>query len=279
MSGEVLCGDNLTLLRQVPAGSVDMVYGDPPYNTGKRWSGTAGAFSDVWRWDAETADAYERLRRDDAFPFDVTSVLVGFKSLYGPGDRAAFAVMIAQRMVQIDRVVKRPFGLVWVQCDDTANHLIALVGDALWGRSNRYMVAWKRSAGQGNRKKGFVRVTDTLFCWRTAAWYRPRLLMRAGTVWTDIGIATPKERVGYPTQKPLALLDRIIRISTGGDALVLDPWCGSGTTLVAAARLGRRYLGLDRSPDAVAAAQQRLDQVTIPAPRTEPTVPAQVGLW
>ena len=67
-----------------------------------------------------------------------------------------------------------------------------------------------------------------------------------------------KERTGYPTQKPLALYERIIAASTNEGDIVLDPFCGSGTTLLAAQRLGRRWVGVDSSPTALKTAQERL---------------------
>ena len=71
-------------------------------------------------------------------------------------------------------------------------------------------------------------------------------------VW-EIPFLNPKakERTGYPTQKPIELLERIIRISTNEGDCVLDPFCGSGTTLVAAKLLGRKYIGIDTNPDAI----------------------------
>lgn len=68
-----------------------------------------------------------------------------------------------------------------------------------------------------------------------------------------------KERVGYPTQKPLLLLERIIDLVSEPGDLVLDPFCGSGTTLVAAKLLGRSYIGIDRSPEAVILSKERLE--------------------
>jgi site-specific DNA-methyltransferase (adenine-specific) len=84
-----------------------------------------------------------------------------------------------------------------------------------------------------------------------------------GSVWTDCPAMvanTPlrREATGYPTQKPLALLDRIVRASTREGALVVDPFCGSGTTLVAAARLGRRFFGCDTGELAVETSAARL---------------------
>ena len=77
-------------------------------------------------------------------------------------------------------------------------------------------------------------------------------------VW-DIPYLNPKakERTGYPTQKPVLLLERIVRLASSEGDLVLDPFCGSGTTLVAASLLGRRALGIDVSPDAVVLANDR----------------------
>jgi len=80
-------------------------------------------------------------------------------------------------------------------------------------------------------------------------------------VW-DLPIIAPsaRERTGYPTQKPLRLLERIVEAASAPGDLVLDPCCGSGTTLVAARRLGRRWLGIDVSEEALAVARGRLEE-------------------
>ena len=72
-------------------------------------------------------------------------------------------------------------------------------------------------------------------------------------VWTDINAinSQAKERTGYPTQKPLALLERIIKASSNEGDVVLDPFCGCATACVAAEQLGRRWVGIDISPKAV----------------------------
>ncbi len=87
-----------------------------------------------------------------------------------------------------------------------------------------------------------------------------------GDVW-DIGIIGPvaRERTGYPTQKPEALLERLITTCTGKDDLVLDPYAGSGTALVVASRLGRRVLGIDSSPEALSVIRERLGTLGIEA--------------
>ncbi|HWO08482.1 MAG TPA: site-specific DNA-methyltransferase [Polyangiaceae bacterium] len=87
-----------------------------------------------------------------------------------------------------------------------------------------------------------------------------------GDVW-EIGIVGPvsRERTGYPTQKPEALLERLIQACTAPGDLILDPYAGSGTTLVVAARLGRRVLGIDDSPEALDVIRQRLERSGVDA--------------
>src|SRR4029077_18677545 len=86
---------------------------------------------------------------------------------------------------------------------------------------------------------------------------------KLGSVWTDcpaMSANTPltRETTGYPTQKPLRLLDRIVRIATDEGGRVLDPMCGSGTTVVAALAAGRKAVGIDQSPIACRVARDRV---------------------
>lgn len=81
-------------------------------------------------------------------------------------------------------------------------------------------------------------------------------------VWTDIKLATSSpERVGYPTQKPEALLERILVASSNPGDVVLDPFCGCGTTIAVAERLGRQWIGIDISPTAVNVMKRRVEKV------------------
>jgi DNA modification methylase len=81
-----------------------------------------------------------------------------------------------------------------------------------------------------------------------------------GDIWTDLNVVSmdKNEKTGYPTQKPLALLYRILEMSTEKDDVVLDPFCGSGTTLVAAEELGRKWIGIDISPTACEISAKRI---------------------
>lgn len=95
-------------------------------------------------------------------------------------------------------------------------------------------------------------------------WYADELGgMAMGTVWTDIApiSANAAERLGYPTQKPLALLERIINASSNPNDIVLDAFCGCGTALVAAQNLGRQWIGIDISPTACRVMAKRLRDV------------------
>ena len=87
--------------------------------------------------------------------------------------------------------------------------------------------------------------------------------LQVNNVWLDIPIAPKRERTGYLTQKPLKLLERIISVSSNPGDLVVDPFAGSGTTLVAAKKLGRRCFGIDVNPDAIMIAEQRLKETNV----------------
>ena len=99
-------------------------------------------------------------------------------------------------------------------------------------------------------------------------------------VWSDIKSlsGSNKERINYPTQKPLALLDRIIKASSNDDDLVLDPFCGCATTLVAAEILGRRWIGIDLSHKAVELVNLRLEQQVLGTLAGLPSVTARTDI-
>ncbi len=86
---------------------------------------------------------------------------------------------------------------------------------------------------------------------------------KISNLWDDVPplSSTDKERLGYPTQKPLALLERIINVASNPGDIVLDPFCGCGTTIEAAEKLGRRWIGIDNSAEAISMTNNRLQKV------------------
>lgn len=260
-------GEGAALLgTAVRARSVDMVYIDPPFFTQQDWHGAAGSFSDRWSWD-EAA-----VRRWSAMP----PGLQGMIRAIAVGDSGLLAYLaFAGELVAAVRGALRAAGTLWVHCDDAAYAELRLVCDAIFG-ARRYWgeVIWKRSHGS-HRKRGFPRVTDHIFVYaRTGAALQrlaPPPPRDASLVEID-GVRGPRlagfidlqlnqaaaERNGWPTQKPLALLRELIEIGSRPGDLVVDPCCGSGTTLEAAWQLGRRALGFDISAEAVALAARRL---------------------
>jgi DNA modification methylase len=132
-----------------------------------------------------------------------------------------------------------------------------------WGYSHSQMDAWD-AAGlihwpkKTGKKGGFPRK-------RAEKPFEPESRMiQVGDVWTDIDRLnqTSKERIGFPTQKPVALLERILKASSQPDDIVLDAFCGCGTALVAAEKLDRRWIGIDSSPTACRVMSDRLRDVS-----------------
>jgi site-specific DNA-methyltransferase (adenine-specific) len=131
-----------------------------------------------------------------------------------------------------------------------------------WGYSHSQMdewdaaglIHWPKKAGAAG---GFPRKRDE------NSFIPKARMVQACSVWTDIDRLnqTAKERLGYPTQKPLALLERIIRASSKPNDIVLDAFCGCGTALVAAQNLGRQWIGIDISPTACRVMAKRMRDV------------------
>src|SRR5205085_6882711 len=126
--------------------------------------------------------------------------------------------------------------------------------------------AWRYSKANMERLEKEGRLTYS----KTGMVYQKRYLdeskgVALSTWWDDIdmlrGINAGGERLGYPTQKPLALLDRILKLSSNPNDIVLDAFCGCGTALVAAQNLGRQWIGIDISPTACRVMAKRLRDV------------------
>ena len=182
------------------------------------------------------------------------------------------------------RRVLKPTGSIYLHCDPTASHYLKLVMDAVFGPVNfRNEIIWCYT-GPSAAKRDFPRKHDVILRYaRGRSWvfnadairrpYKAEFTPARGlhgqkvatdahedrhkkgtipTDWWADGFLTnvsawKHERLGYPTQKPLALVERIIQASCPPEGIVLDPFCGCGTTVHAAEKLGRRWVGIDIS--------------------------------
>ena len=244
MTGRVVQADWLDLAATLPPASVDLLYADPPFNTGQTQSGRSGAYPDAWP------------------------------------DAAAWVAWLRERLAATLPALK-PTACVLLHVDWRTSHHARLLLDDLLG-PDRFVnhLVWSYGLG-GSSPRRFARKHDDILFYCVDPdrhYFEPPMVpatsrRMAGQLKkaTDV-LEIPSlnnmaaERTGYPTQKPLALLELLVGACCppgrpGG--LVLDPCCGSGTTLVAAARLGRQSLGADVNPDAVRIAAARLG--TVPA--------------
>jgi site-specific DNA-methyltransferase (adenine-specific) len=289
-------GDNLTVLRHhLGDESVDLVYLDPPFKSNHDYNAaTTKAFSDTWQWNAATAASFaETVARGG----DVSLVMQACRTALGGNDMLAYLAMMAPRLVELHRVLK-PEGSIYLHCDPTASHYLKLLMDSIFDPQNFLNeIIWhyrKWPSGKytfqrnhdvilfyaksGSRERVFnqqymARAASTLKRFGTAkiiSGYdttgarRPSETsehesegVRMDDVW-DIGRVPPVKQL-YPTQKPQPLLERIIESSSNEGQLILDPFCGSGTSIIAAQRLNRRWLGIDNTDLAIRVVQQRLE--------------------
>jgi DNA modification methylase len=263
------CADNLDVLRGLPSGTAGVVYLDPPFNSGRDWymKPQAGsrepvlAFTDKWKWTEASAPLYKELTAPGSRQ---RPALEWFRGILGESGALAYLVHMAARFPELHRVLGPQGGLV-LHVDDTMCHYLKILLDCVFGRGNfAGQIIWKRTSA--HTKRGWAKVTDTILVFRRsdqAAWCGPDGLMRFGghgDVWLDIPPvnARARERLGYPTQKPLPLLTRIISLVGKPGDILLDPNCGCGTSLDAAQRLGLGWIGIDLFPAAISLTQARL---------------------
>lgn len=251
------------------------------------------AFVDTWHWNEHAATAYDEVIRSGST--DVSDLLRAMKVFLGENDMMAYLSMMAIRLIELKRVLK-PTGSLFLHCDPTAGHYLKILLDGVFGKLNfRNEIVWcyrKWSITQGQ----FVRNHDTIFFYsrkngsqifnplyqepsagtmkrwggkKQQAVFEDGVRKASSTEekaqsampdWWDISILNPnsKERLGYPTQKPLALLERIIEAASPAGGVVLDPFCGCGTAVHAAEKLGRKWIGIDVTHLAVGLIERRL---------------------
>ncbi len=274
-SGSLHLGDNLPILRGMPDESVDLIATDPPFNTGRHVNTQSGRpaadaeFSDRWAWERDVdAEWLSHVREHCPLAMRVveTSRETAGESM------ATYLCFMAARLVEMRRILKND-GSIYLHCDPTSSHYVKQLMDAVFGIDNfRNEIIWSYGLG-GSSPKRYSRKHDVILFYTKSVRYtfnkpqtpaksqRLKGRMKGATdVWDIPSLNNmAKERTGFPTQKPLALYERIIEASTNPGDLVLDPFCGSGTALVAAERLNRLWIGVDSNPKALETARERLD--------------------
>ena len=255
----VFTGDNLHILRKFPDSFADLIYLDPPFNTRKQQRTDQYAYEDQWNMHDLDEDEYSRFA--EYYP---KLHHVAEAARYAQDSHTkAYLIMMSLRLRELHRVLK-PTGSLYLHCDPKASHYLKMVLDVIFGMENFINeIIWCYGLG-GSSKRFFSRKHDTiLFYSKTGEYFFNKPLMPSTSVmmagnpkgmvdyWNIPTINNMShERVGYPTQKPLALVERIIQASSKEGDMVLDPFCGCVTAGVAAERLGRKWIGIDQVEDA-----------------------------
>lgn len=249
--GRLLLGDCLETAADVEPASLDVIYIDPPFATGKRRERGGRAYDDLWRAE----------------------------------DPAAYLQFLEPRLAALRELLKDT-GSMFVHLDTRAVHAVKLRLDHLFG-PRRFIneIIWCYKTG-GAGRRALARKHDTILFYAKTTGYRfypqkeksylrhrygfanvqihedrggPYTYATMRDVWDIPALrGNQPECVGYPTQKPLALVERCLELTTRPGDLVGDFFCGSGTTAVAAQKLDRRWVVGDLSPEAIAMTRRRL---------------------
>ena len=288
--------DSLEVMRGMDSESVPFIYADPPFNSKRIYQGISGSkaathrFRDTWSWNDAKAEWLDQLENDHPALHRAIWVAKDHSSSMG-----GYCAFMAVRLIEMHRILT-PEGSLYLHCDPSANSYLRVLLDNIFGGKNlRNEIVWSYTGPGSPGMKQFNRKHDTIFWYSKGdKWTFHRDEMRVpykdpkqtlrramdagngigtgqvdeyrqrGKVleswWTDIALAvrSPKERTGWATQKPLALLERIIKASSNEGDIVFDPFCGCGTALVAAENRGRRWVGADDDDNAIDVVRERV---------------------
>ena len=249
------------------------------------------AFEDTWHWGLESEETYhEIVTQGQKRLADLIQALRGF---LGQNDMMAYLVMMAIRLEEMRRVLKST-GSIYLHCDQTASHYLKLVMDAVFGGRNfKNEIIWHYRRWTGDARS-FMKMHDVILFYaknkneikfnvqytpytekslKRKQFYHTRIKgddvyetsidekgVKQNDVWNiQLLNSQSKERLGYPTQKPEALLERIIQASSNEGDIVLDPFCGCGTTITVAERLDRKWIGIDITHLAITLMKHRME--------------------
>jgi len=263
----LICGDNLKALDDLKKWDiqVDLIYLDPPFFSNRH-------YEVVWGDEAEVRS---------------------FKDRWAGGINV-YIEWMKERVKKMYPVLKNT-GSLYLHCDWHASHYLKVMLDEMFGYKNfQNEIVWRYRSGGASTKR-FGRKHDIIFFYsKSYSWTFNQLRgekyhtdglsyekdgtpykMKSGKklffdkrggilsdVWDITFLSTvSKERLGYPTQKPERLLERIIKVSSNEGGIVLDPFCGCGTAMAVAQRLNRKWIGIDISPTAINLIEKRLNKL------------------
>ncbi len=258
-------------------------------------SAEGASFSDIFREEDVKDEWLLDIKEDHYFIHDLLSTV---KTIEGRSSyNFCYLAYMAIRLLECQRVLKQT-GSLYLHCDPTMSHYLKLLLDCIFGEKNfRNEIIWCYT-GPGIANRAFKRKHDIILFYAKSELtdFNPiRVLHKRQSVsvgsssyaagsrtleqakqaeaeaiergkaiedwWSDIGSGShisKNERTGYPTQKPLALLERIITASCPKGGIVLDPFCGCATTCVAAEKLERQWVGVDVSIKAYELVKERM---------------------
>lgn len=258
--------DNLDILKSLPDGTVDLVYIDPPFNTGRYQKRTQ---IQTLRSDGGDRTGFSGRR--------YLTVKIGSKEYRDIFDD--YLEFLASRLEEAYRVLS-PTGTLYFHIDFREVHYCKILLDSIFGREcflNE--IIWAYDYGGRSRKKWPAKHDNILmyvkdpkqYTFNTEAidripYMAPSLVgpekaargkLPTDTWWHTIVATNSKEKTGYPTQKPVAIINRILRASSNPGDLVLDFFAGSGTTGECCLALGRKFILVDSNPEAIQVMRQR----------------------
>jgi site-specific DNA-methyltransferase (adenine-specific) len=260
MENTIYFGDNLPILEKLETGSVDLIYIDPPFNTGRNQVRT--------QIKAERSEAGDRTGFGER---RYQTIRLGSRQYADMFDD--YLAFLAPRLEQAYRLLS-PHGTLYFHIDYREVHYCKILLDQIFGRRcflNE--IIWAYDYGGRTKRKWPPKHDNILVYAKDPAHYTfnvdeieripymaPGLVgpekaargkLPTDTWWHTIVATNSKEKTGYPTQKPLGILNRIIRASSNPGDLVLDFFAGSGTTGVSCLALGRRFILIDDNPQAL----------------------------
>jgi len=268
-------GDCLDVMNyDIPAESIDLIYLDPPF------FGTG-----VQKGKVDWSPGKMQISYDDSKKFwsrqeirDNAPLWLKGIAMKKPDSHwkplAKYLYYMMERLEACKRVLK-PTGLIYLHCDWRASHYLKMVMDEVFGYENfQNEIVWHYGLG-GSSQSRWSRKHDTiLFYSKGKKWIFNPILTPAKSqkmkgqfkkqddVWDIPSINNmAKERIGYPTQKPEALLERIVKASSNEGDIVLDPFCGCGTMIVVAHKLNRRWIGIDINEASIEVIKMRIDKM------------------